>query len=189
MYTPVCTHKCTHTHTHTHTHTQTGLVPLAVSLGSYFSHCIHKVCTCTCARTHLHCYVNSLYTIFGTNTNTHHTHRLVLLAVTSIGFSFAHCFHEVYMCMNVHTCCYVHSCTPYICHTYSTYMYTYSTLALLRKWNLVHNTYIHSCTCTVHLYARIQMKNIKHVYTHSQIHIYIASIPLNLFSAPAHPFN
>ena len=58
------------------------------------------------------------------------------------------------------------ACTPYICHTYSTY--TYSTLALLRKWNLVHNTYIHSCT--VHLYARIQMKNIKHVYTHTHTH-------------------
>ena len=60
------------------------------------------------------------------------------------------------------------ACTPYICHTYSTY--TYSTLALLRKWNLVHNTYIHSCT--VHLYARILMKNIKHVYTHSHTHMY-----------------
>ena len=30
-------------HTHTHTHTQTGLVPLAETLGSYFSHCFHKV--------------------------------------------------------------------------------------------------------------------------------------------------
>ncbi|KAL5510293.1 hypothetical protein EMCRGX_G005818, partial [Ephydatia muelleri] len=43
------------------------------------------------------------------------------------------------------------ACTPYICHTYSTY--TYSTLALLQKWNLVHNTYIHVHvhSCTVHL--------------------------------------
>ena len=72
----------------------------------------------------------------------------------------------------VHTHCYVHSLyIIYICHTYSTY--TYSTLALLRKWNLVHNTYIHSCT--VHLYARIQIKNIKYVYTHSHTHMYIAS--------------
>ena len=70
----------------------------------------------------------------------------------------------------VHTHCYVHSLTPYICHTYSTY--TYSTLALLQKWNLVHNTYVHSCT--VHLYARILMNNIKHVYTRSHTHMYIA---------------
>ena len=70
----------------------------------------------------------------------------------------------------VHTHCYVHSLTPYICRTYSTY--TYSTLALLQKWNLVHNTYVHSCT--VHLYARILMNNIKHVYTHSHTHMYIA---------------
>ena len=76
------------------------------------------------------------------------------------------------------------ACTPYICHTYSTY--TYSILALLRKWILVHNTYIHSCT--VQLYARILMKNIKHVYTHSHTHtctLHVRSI-LNLFSAPSH---
>ena len=70
----------------------------------------------------------------------------------------------------VHTHCYVHSLTPYICHTYSTY--TYSTLALLQKWNLVHNTYVHSCT--VLLYARILMNNIKHVHTRSHTHMYIA---------------
>ena len=70
----------------------------------------------------------------------------------------------------VHTHCYVHSLTPYICHTYSTY--TYSTLALLQKWNLVHNTYVQPCT--VHLYTRILMNNIKHVYTRSHTHMYIA---------------
>ena len=44
---------CAHTHAyaHTHTHTQTGLVPLAVTLGSYFSHFIHKARTCV--TTHL----------------------------------------------------------------------------------------------------------------------------------------
>ena len=74
-------------------------------------------------------------------------------------------------CTHLYTHIVMHTaCTPYICHTYSTY--TYSTLALLRKWNLVHNTYIH--LCTVHLYARILMKNIKHVYTHSHTHMYIA---------------
>ena len=76
-------------------------------------------------------------------------------------------------CTCTHLCTHIvmyTACTPYICHTYSTY--TYSILALLRKWILVHNTYIHSCT--VHLYARILMKNIKHVYTHSHTHMYIA---------------
>ena len=33
----------THTRTHTHTHTQTRLVPLAVTLGSCFSHYCYKV--------------------------------------------------------------------------------------------------------------------------------------------------
>ena len=87
MYTPVHTHM-THTymHTHTHTLTQTGLVPCAVTLGSYFSHCMYM-----CKKTLAHCYVNSPYTIFVTNTYTHihtltcahththmHTHRLGL---------------------------------------------------------------------------------------------------------------
>ena len=76
------------------------------------------------------------------------------------------------MYMNVHTCAHTLLCIQpdTICHTYSTY--TYSTLALLQKWNLVHNTYVHSCT--VHLYARILMNNINHVYTRSHTHLYIA---------------
>ena len=40
------THKHTHTQTHTHKHTQTGLVPHAVTLGFYFSHCFHKAYMC-----------------------------------------------------------------------------------------------------------------------------------------------
>ena len=51
VHVHVCTHMCTHTCTHTHKHTQTGLVPLAVTLGSYFSHFIHKARTCV--TTHL----------------------------------------------------------------------------------------------------------------------------------------
>ena len=148
MYTPV------HTHTHTHTHTERACTTCS-DIGSYFS---QKV-------TH-------------TNTHTHTTHacthRLVPLAVTSIGFSFSHCFHKVYMCMNVHTCACTHIvCTQPVHHIFVTHTaHTHSTLALLRKWNLVHNTYIHSCT--VHLYACILMNNIKHVYTHSHTHMYIA---------------
>ena len=98
-------------------------------------------------------------------------------------FSHCHCFHKVYMCMNVHTCTHTMLCTQPVHHIFVTHTaHTYSTLALLRKWNLVHNTYIHSCT--VHLYARILMKNIKHVYTHTCT-LHVRSI-LNLFSAPAH---
>ena len=106
MHTRTHTHTHTHTpHTHTHTHTETGLVPLAVTLGSYFSHCIHTACTC--ARTHLHCYVNSPYIIFVTHTHKHthaHTHKhthahahtqtgLVLLADT-LGSYFSHCLYK-----------------------------------------------------------------------------------------------
>ena len=101
------------------------------------------------------------------------THTVPLVETLCSYFSHCHCFHKVYMCMNVHTCTHTMLCTSLYTiygHTYSTY--TYSTLALLRKWNLVHNTYIHSCT--VHLYARILMKKIKHVYTHSHTHMYIA---------------
>ena len=149
----------------------------------------------------LNCYVNSQYTIFvphthtythtHTHTHTHTTHacthRLVPLAVTSIGFSFSHCFHKVYMCMNVHTCAHTLLCTQPVQHIFVTHRaHTHSTLALLRKWNLVHDTYIHSCT--VHLYAHILMKNIKHVYTHSHTHMYIAHKVYSklVFSAPAH---
>ena len=62
-----------HTHTHTHTQTQTGLVPLAVTLGSYFSHCFHKSYMCTNAhvRTHM------THTTAHTHTHTH-THRVPL---------------------------------------------------------------------------------------------------------------
>ena len=49
------THMCTHTCTCTHTD---WLVTLAVTLGSYFSHCLYKAYMCmnvhTCAHTHAH---------------------------------------------------------------------------------------------------------------------------------------
>ena len=77
------------------------------------------------------------------------------------------------MYMNVHTCAHTLLCTQpdtiYLSHIQHIHIqYT----ALLQKWNLVHNTYVHSCT--VHLYARILMNNIKHVYTRSHTHMYIA---------------
>ena len=54
--TNIHTHIHSHVHTHAHAHTQTGLVTLAVTLGSYFSHCLYKAYMCmnvhTCAHTH-----------------------------------------------------------------------------------------------------------------------------------------
>ena len=146
----------------------------------------------------LDCYVNSLYTIFVTHTHIHthiHTHTTRALntqaRTTCSDINWVLNFTLFSQSVHVHECTHLcthivmyTACTPYICHTYSTY--TYSTLALLRKWILVHNTYVHSCT--VHLYARILMKNIKHVYTHSHTHtctLHVRSI-LNLFSAPSH---
>ena len=148
-----------------------------MTLGSYFSHCIHKACIC--ARTHLHYYANSPYTIFitrthtHTHTHTHHTREHTQARTTCSDINWVLIFRLLSRSVHVHECAHTLLCTQPvhpIYHTYSTY--TYSTLTLLRKWNLVHNTYIHSCT--VHLYAWIQMKNIKHVYTHSHTHMYIA---------------
>ena len=96
MYTPVHTHTCIHTYMHTHT--ETGLVPLAVTLGSYFSHCIHKACT----------------SIFVTNTHTHtHTHTHTDWACTTcryFGFLFLTLFSQI-----VH----VHECTHMCTHTHA----------------------------------------------------------------------
>ena len=114
--TRLCTHTCTHaymhTHSHTHRHTHTDWTCTTCSdFGSYFSHCIHKACTC--ARTHLHCYVNSPYTIFVTNTHTHthsHAHTQTGLCTTCryFGFLFLSLFSQI-----VH----VHECTQMCTHT------------------------------------------------------------------------
>ena len=70
----------------------------------------------------LDCYVNSLYTIFLPHTHTHTTLvHIVPLAVAPIGFSFSHCFHEVYMCMNVHTCAHTLLCTQPVHHIFVTH--------------------------------------------------------------------
>ena len=86
-------HICVHTHTEA----------LAVTLGSYFSHCFYKaymymnVCAHLCAHTHTH-----------THTRTHTESGLVPLAVT-LGSYFSHCYHKVYMYMNVHICVHTHT--------------------------------------------------------------------------------
>ena len=87
-------------HTHTHTH---GLVQLAETLGSFFSHKSYmsmNVHTCVRAHTHTH-----------THTHTHkhtHTHTLThtdwaCTTCSDIGSYFSHCFHKVYLYMPVHT--------------------------------------------------------------------------------------
>ena len=92
-----CAHLCAHT--------ETRLVPLAVSLDSYFSNCtwcrftylpmhhIHHTHTHTHTYTHMH-----TSTHMRTNTQSELVPGWVLI-----------CFYTVYMCMNVHT------------HTHDTY--------------------------------------------------------------------
>ena len=109
---PCHTHAHTHTHaTHAHTHTpmpHTDWAFITCTCSDFgllfltlFSHSVQlRECT------HLHCYVNSLYTIFVTHTQS----EIVPLAMT-LGSYFSHCFHKAYMCMNVHTCLHTHTHT------------------------------------------------------------------------------
>ena len=77
LYTPVHTHMThtymdTHTHTQTHTHTHTDWACTTCSdIGSYFSHCFHKVYLYMPVHTHM------THTYMDTHTHTH-THRLGL---------------------------------------------------------------------------------------------------------------
>ena len=128
------THPC-HTHTHTHTHTQTHPCHTHTYTHAHTYTHTHRdwaciTCTCSdfgllflklfsqsiqlCECTHLHCYmyVNSLYIIFSTHTQS----ELVPLAAT-LGSYFSHCFHKAYVCMNVHTCLHTHTHTH--THTYT----------------------------------------------------------------------
>ena len=108
----MCIH--VHTHMHVHTHTQTGLVPLAVTLGSYFPHCHYKACMCmnvhTCAHTHAHTHTQTglvpllsfykAYMCMNEHTYTHST------TFSDFGFLFLTLSlfsQSMYMCMNVHT--------------------------------------------------------------------------------------
>ena len=125
MYTPVHTHM-THTymHTHTHTHTHTDWACTMCSDFGLLFLTLYSQSMYMCKKTLAHCYVNSPYTIFVTNTYTHihtltcaHTHAhahtqtgLVTLAVT-LGSYFSHCLYKAYMCMNVDTCAHTHTCT------------------------------------------------------------------------------
>ena len=71
-------HTCAHTHAHTHT--QTGLLPLAMTLGSYFSHCFHKAYMCMNVHTCAHI-MQIAYTPYSSHTHTHtHTHTVIHMA-------------------------------------------------------------------------------------------------------------
>ena len=104
------THK--HTHYATHTHAQTGLVPLAVTLGSYFSHHFYKAYMCM----YVHMKI-AFVTIFVTHTHTNtytHTDR----ACTTCSDLFLTPFSQS---IHVHECTHVHSyslCTIFITHTH-----------------------------------------------------------------------
>ena len=125
-----------HTHTHprhTHTHTETGLVPLAMTLGSYFPHCIHNACTC--ARTHLHCYVNSPYTIFITHTHTDWActacsdFGFLLLSLSLQSVHVHECTHMcTHTCMRMHT--HTHTHTDWAFTTCSDFGFLFLTLSL-----------------------------------------------------------
>ena len=89
---PECTRLCAHIHAHTHIHTHTrahthahthshrlGLYHL-LRLWALISHTVFTKHVNMCKDTLAHCYVNSPYTIFVTNTPTHthiHTHTHV----------------------------------------------------------------------------------------------------------------
>ena len=96
----------THTHTHTHTQTHTGHVPLAVTLGSYFS---HKSYMCT----HTHTYTHTC-----THAHTHtHTHTHTDWACTTcrdFGFLFLTLFSQI---VHVHECTHLRARTHTHTHT------------------------------------------------------------------------
>ena len=134
-------HKHTHTHTHTcahthaHAHTQTGLVTLAVTLGSYFSHCLYKAYMCmnvyTCAHTHACAHTHTDWACttcsdFGflfltLSLQSVHVHECTHLCTHTcthtctythrLGLYHLQSFYKAYMCMNEHTYTHVHTHT------------------------------------------------------------------------------
>ena len=120
-HTHTHTHTLTCAHTHAHAHTQTGLVTLAVTLGSYFSHCLYvhecrHMCTHTCTHTH--------------------TQRLGLYHLQR--------FYKAYMCMHEHTYTHVHTHST----TCSDFGFLFLTLSLFSQSVHVHecNTLVQTLT-------------------------------------------
>ena len=118
VYMCMNVHACAHTHdthidAHTYTHTDWACTTCS-DFGLLFL-TLYSQSMYMCKKILAHCYVNSPYTIFVTNTYTHTTHMcththahahtqtgLVTLAVPLSSY-FSHCLYKAYMCMNVHT--------------------------------------------------------------------------------------
>ena len=143
------------------------------------------------------------------HTHTHHTRVHTQACTTCSDINWVLIFTLFSRSVHVHECTHLCThivmyiaCTPYICHTHSTHSTHIQYIALLRKWNLVHNTYMHTHTCThthvqytcTHAYHE---KN-KHTHTHMYIarkaysaklcslHLHMYFIPFNCFM---HVFN
>ena len=78
------------------------------------------------------------------------------------------------MYMNVHTCAHTLLCTQPVHHIFVTHTaHTHTVHLHCYRNGILCTTHTYN-SCTVHLYARILMNNIKHVYTRSHTHMYIA---------------
>ena len=154
MYSVHALYTSTHpTHTHMHTHFN---VPF--------------LCTHIIYRKLYHLPYPLL--IFSSSFRSSYCMAFIPLAVT-LGSYFSRCFHKAYMYMNVHTCAHNAFLCKWTCSLYSfskhcvhTQMYTYSTLTLLHKWNLVRR---YSCTIHLHTYTHTpwQTLNLSNDATHT----------------------
>ena len=122
MYMCMNEHTYTHVHTHSTTCSDFGFLFLTLSLFSQSVH-VHECST-------LNCYVNSLYTIFVPHTHTHtphsctHTHARTTCSDINWVLIFRLFSQSVHVHECTHLCTHIvmyTACTPYICHTYSTY--------------------------------------------------------------------
>ena len=181
------THAHTQTHTHTHNHTQTGLVQLAVTLGSYFSHCIHKAHTCAWMYT-LDCYVNSLYTIFvpphtHTHTTTHScTHTYTHTTTHTHNHTHTHTHNHTLMHTHTHTHTTTHSCTQ------TTHRFVLLAVTSIGS----HFTVFTKWTCAwmyapVHTYCYVHSLYTMYLsHTHRHTHIQYTCIVMEMESCAQH---
>ena len=145
MYTPLHTHM-THTYMHTHTHTHTHSHRLACTTCSDFGLLfltLYSQSMYMCKKTLAHCYVNSPYTIFVTNTYTHtYTHTLTWAhtdwacnACSDFGFLFL-----TLSLQSVH----VHECTHMCTHTCThTHTHTHTETGLVPLAEFLQSVHVH----------------------------------------------
>ena len=125
VYMCMNVHACAHTHdthihahTHTHTHTLTDWACTTCSDFGLLFLTLYSQSMYMCTKTLAHCYVNSPYTIFVTNTYTHiHTHT--------------------HMCTHTRTCTH----TDWACNACSDFGFFFLTLSL-------QSVHVHECTHT-----------------------------------------